>query len=170
MSAVERLCPQCGLCCNGVLFGDVELQRPDDATKLAALGFKLQKKGRKQAFRQPCVCFDGRLCTVYAGRPERCRTFECGQIQRVEAGDLTLAQAERHVREVKRLAAEVLRLLRRLGNQDEAAPLNLRYSAVLSQPIDLAGNEDVIDCRGELMMAVGRLVEALERNFLVAGD
>ena len=37
MSAIDELCPSCGLCCNGVIFGDVELQAKDDAKHLAAL-------------------------------------------------------------------------------------------------------------------------------------
>ncbi|MEI2724527.1 MAG: hypothetical protein V9H26_13620 [Verrucomicrobiota bacterium] len=48
--AIVRLCPACGLCCNGVLFGDVELQRGDDAKQLAELGVDLFRKGRKTAF------------------------------------------------------------------------------------------------------------------------
>ena len=56
---VSQLCPKCGLCCNGVLFADVELRKGDDAQRLAELGLSLEKKGRQQAFAQPCACFDG---------------------------------------------------------------------------------------------------------------
>lgn len=170
MSAVEQLCPQCGLCCNGVLFGDVELQRGDSAHMLAAHGIGLFKKGRKRAFEQPCACFDGKLCAIYQDRPGRCRSFECGQIQRVNAGRLSLAAAERNVRSTQRLAAEVLRLLRALGNADEAKPLNQRYAAVMAQPMDLAGDEAQLELRGELMLAVGRLMDALKRDFLIAHE
>ncbi len=31
------LCPDCGLCCNGVLFADVELRAGDDAGRLKQL-------------------------------------------------------------------------------------------------------------------------------------
>jgi len=167
VSAVEKLCPQCSLCCNGVLFGDVELQRGDDRQKLGVLGMKLFKKGRKLAFSQPCSCLDGKLCTIYADRPSRCRSFECGQIRRVEEGTLTLAMGERNVREALRRADEVMLLLRRLGNHDESVPLNQRYAAVMVQPMDLGGSEEDVELRGELMMAVAHLVSALERNFLV---
>lgn len=168
MNAVEQLCPQCGLCCNGVLFGDVELQRGDDPNLLAARGIELFKKGRQQAFRQPCACFDGKLCAIYANRPGRCRAFECSQVQRLQAGTLNRAAAEQNVREARRLAAGVVDLLRRLGNGDAAVPLNQRYAAVMAQPMDMSGSEEEIKLRGELMMAVGRLVDMLERNFLTA--
>ena len=74
--AVSQLCPNCGLCCNGVLFADVELRAGDDAKRLKDLGMTLEKKGQgKVAFAQPCACFDGKLCGIYADRPKRCRTF-----------------------------------------------------------------------------------------------
>jgi hypothetical protein len=65
--------------------------------------------------------------------------------------------------------AEVTELLRRLGNKEESVPLNQRYAAVMAQPMDLGGNEEELEARSELMLAVGRLVAVLERNFLVAG-
>jgi len=167
VDAVAELCPQCGLCCNGVLFGDVELQRGDDAAKLAAAGLKIFSKGRKRAFNQPCACFDGALCRIYADRPQRCRTFECRQVQQLNAGTATSAVALRRIRAARRRADEVLRLVRALGNTDESVPLNRRYAAVMAQPMDFAAGEAAVELRGELMLAVGRLVEMLEQDFLV---
>ena len=83
--AVSQLCPKCGLCCNGVLFADVELQKGDDAKRLAEIGLLLGKKGGQKAFTQPCGCFDGTFCRIYDDRPKRCRTFECGLLKRVQA-------------------------------------------------------------------------------------
>src|ERR1035441_3049702 len=47
--SVAQLCPKCGLCCNGVLFADVELRKGDDVQRLAELGLSLEKKGRQRA-------------------------------------------------------------------------------------------------------------------------
>lgn len=167
MSAIDQLCPACGLCCNGVLFGDVELQRGDDAKKLAALGVKLFTKGRKKVFNQPCACLADGLCTLYADRPTRCRSFDCRALQRVQQGQLTVAAARKAIALATRQAAEVRRLVRALGDANETQPLNRRYAAIMAQPMDLAGDEAQLELRGELMMAVGRLVEVLERDFLV---
>ena len=49
MNAINQLCPACGLCCNGVLFADVELQPGDNAGRLIDLGMALKKKGMKRA-------------------------------------------------------------------------------------------------------------------------
>jgi uncharacterized protein len=163
--AISRLCPACGLCCNGVLFGDVELQREDDTKRLASLGLELLRKGRKTAFTQPCSCFDGKLCGIYADRPRQCRAFECGLLQQVNAGKLTAVAALKTIAETRRSSDAVLQLVRELGNLDETKPLNERYADVVAQPMNMSANEAELERRGELMMAVARLVKSLERDF-----
>jgi hypothetical protein len=165
-AAIAQLCPACGLCCNGVLFGDVELQRGDDAKRLTKLGVEFFRKGRKTAFVQPCACLVKGLCRIYADRPQRCATFDCGLLKRVQAGRTTPAAALKKIAETKRRADEVLKLVRQLGSTDESLPLNQRYAAVMAQPIDMSADEVEIERRGELMMAVSRLVELLEQDFL----
>lgn len=165
-AAIAKLCPACGLCCNGVLFGDVELQRGDDAKLLRKLGVELFSKGKKTAFAQPCDCLVNGLCRIYENRPKRCAAFDCGLLKRVQSGKATSAAALKKISEAKRRADEVLRLVRELGNRDESLPLNQRYSAVIAEPIDMSADESDIERRGELMMAVSRLVEILDRDFL----
>jgi hypothetical protein len=87
-------------------------------------------------------------------------------LKRVQSEKLTAALALKKIVEAKRRAAEVLKLVRQLGNTDESLPLNQRYSAVISEPIDMSADEAEIERRGELMMAVSHLVETLERDFL----
>ena len=163
---VSQLCPKCGLCCNGVLFADVELRKGDDIQRLAEFGLSLEKKGRKQAFAQPCACFDGKLCRIYNERPTRCRTFECGLLKRVQAGEMGADAALKTIAEVQRLAEKVRGQLRRLGQSDEQLALNRRYAQVMREPIDLSGPEDAAELRGELMLAVNDLMQMLRQDFL----
>jgi hypothetical protein len=168
IEAVAQLCPACGMCCNGVLFGDVELQRGDVARKYSSAGLELFRKGDKKAFAQPCACFDGKLCRIYADRPKRCATFECGLLQRVQQGELTASAALQAIRTTRRQVDAVLKLVRALGNHDESLSLNKRYAAVIAQPIDLAADEAQVEQRGELMMAVAELTGSIEREYLTA--
>jgi len=166
MNAVEYLCPACGLCCNGVLFADVELQKGDNVGRLIDLGMALKKKGMKRAFVQPCRCFDGKLCRIYADRPKRCAMFECGLLKRVQSGEIPAPTALKRIADATKLAEKVRRLLRRLGDHDEQLALTKRYSRVMSQPIDLAAGDDAGEARGELMLAVNDLMHVLQREFL----
>ncbi|MFZ0825844.1 MAG: YkgJ family cysteine cluster protein [Verrucomicrobiia bacterium] len=163
---VSQLCPNCGLCCNGVLFADVELQKGDDARRLAELGLSLKKKGRKQAFTQPCACFDGTLCRVYPDRPAYCRAFECGLLKAVQAGELKVKTALKTMVEARRRAETVGRLLQQLGQTDQQLALIQRYAQVMREPVELSGPAAAVELRGELMRAVESLMETLQRDFL----
>jgi len=154
------------MCCNGVLFGDVELQARDDARKLAGLGLELFPKGRKQCFNQPCACFDGKWCRIYGDRPNRCRSFECRLLKRVQTGKATSAAALKAIAEARACADRVRELVRQLGHHDERMPLNRRYAAIMSQPLDLAGDEETAERRSELMLAVHKLTQILGQDFL----
>jgi Fe-S-cluster containining protein len=165
--AVSRLCPNCGLCCNGVLFADVELRAGDDARRLAKLGLTLEKKGRgKLAFAQLCACFDGKLCGIYTDRPKRCRTFECGLLRRVQAGGLEADAALKTIAQTKRQAEKVRVLLRQLGQNDERLAMTKRYAEAMNAPMDLSDHETDTERRGELMLAVDELMRLLQRDFL----
>lgn len=166
MNGIEQLCPNCGLCCDSTLFADVELRAGDDAKRLAKLGLTLERKGQgKLAFAQPCTCFDGKLCGIYADRPKRCRLFECGLLKKVEANEMTAKAALKKIFEAKKHADKVRELLRSLGQRDEAMPLTNRYREAMSAPIDLS-NETTAECHGELMLAVNDLMQLLQRDFL----
>jgi len=164
--AVSRLCPKCGLCCNGVLFADVELRKGDDAQRLVELGLSLIKKGRQQAFAQPCACFDGRLCRIYNERPKRCRTFECGLLKRVQAGELDADTALKTIAQARRRVEKVCKFLRRTGSDDERLALSQRYEQAMSRPVDLSAGKTSIRLPGKLMTSYRDLMLMLQRDFL----
>jgi len=166
VSVVDQLCLQCGLCCNGVLFDDVKLQRGDRRMRLEALGLKIVVNHGSGAFTQPCSCFDGKHCRIYAERPTRCRTFECTQIHRVKSGQQTVAFAKRRITAAQQAAEAVRRLCRELGNIDEKMALSLRYAEVMARPIDLSQERQGGVLRGRLLLAAQRLAKILGRDFL----
>jgi Fe-S-cluster containining protein len=166
MNSIDELCPQCGMCCDSTLFADVELRAGDDPRRLAALGLELQRKARtKLAAPQPCACFDGKLCKIYADRPRRCRLFECGLLKRVQEGEMPAAMALKRIARARKLAENVRNLLRASGQRDERLALTHRYTETMRAPVDLAV-EGAADRRGELMLAVNDLMQMLEREFL----
>lgn len=164
--AVSQLCPNCGLCCNGVLFADVELRAGDDPVRLAELGLLLGMKGNKLAFAQPCACFDGKFCGIYTERPKRCRTFECGLLKRVHAGGLKTNAALKTIAKTKRQVEKVRVMLRQLGQTDEQMAITKRYAEAMSAPTDLSDHEMDSKRRGKLMLAVDELMRQLQRDFL----
>jgi len=127
---VEHLCLNCGLCCNGVIFRDVELQPGDDAARLKLLGLPVRAArppGGPGKFTQPCAAFDGCRCGVYADRPQHCHAFECALFQAVREGRVKTTSALRLIRRTRQRADRVLHLLRALGDTAEDAALSVRF-------------------------------------------
>jgi hypothetical protein len=166
MNSIKQLCPKCGLCCNGVLFADVELRKGDDAQRLAEVGLSLKKKGRQRAFAQPCACFDGKLCRIYKERPKRCRKFECGLLKRVQAGELGADAALKTIAQAKRQVEKVCELLCCTGSDDGQLAFSHRYGRAMSKPIDLSGGKASAGLPGELMTTYRDMMQTLQRDFL----
>jgi len=164
---IGELCSSCALCCNGVLFGDVELQAVDNTKALKQAGLNLERKGKKHCLSQPCSCLDERnACRIYSVRPARCSSFECLLLKRVLQGELDMAEAKKATRDARRQTAKVVDLLRELGQHEEHLPLGRRYARLMAEPIDLAADESIVKLRGELMVAVARLSKILGQYFL----
>jgi len=87
-------------------------------------------------------------------------------LKQARKGEVGPNEALVRIRGAKREAEKVRSLLRALGQTDEALPLTKRYQEVMDQPIDLSASEDEVERRGELMLAVGRLMDRLHRDFL----
>lgn len=126
-----NLCLECGLCCNGVIFADVELQ----PIEVQRLKFKVQslatrgKNGQQSVAKlpQPCAALEGCRCRIYAERPTYCRQFECLLLKNVQEGRIARLEASRMVRTAKERAEKVRALLRDLGDADEGTALSLRF-------------------------------------------
>ncbi len=166
VNGVEQLCQKCGLCCDSTLFANVELRSGDAVAKLRQAGLTLfQKRPGKLAFAQPCACFDGVNCRIYADRPRRCRTFECGLLKRLARWEITVASALKKIAAAKVRAGRVRELLQLNGQWDESMAMTHRYQAAMSAPVDVS-EADGPELRGELLLAVGDLMQVLQRDFL----
>jgi hypothetical protein len=170
----QRLCLACGLCCNGVLFSDVELREADEVRRLAALGLpaKLPRAAPAPArLPQPCaaLCADNR-CRIYAERPARCREFHCGVLQRVLAGQLEPAAAQRLIRQTRERAGRVRALLRELGDTAEHLPLSVRFRR-MRRRIEAGGvATEAVELFGELTLAVHQLNVLTHQHFYTKQD
>lgn len=162
--AVAQLCPQCAMCCNGVLFKDVELQRGDSATKLRKLGLTVSN-ARIQKFPQPCAALNGCRCQIYADRPKRCRDFECALLKSVAAGETNVPAALRTIRKTQQQAEKVKRLLRESGDTNETLALSLRFKRTQRRVETSPLSEEQADAFGSLTLAVHDLNLLLGQHF-----
>jgi Fe-S-cluster containining protein len=164
-TSAARLCAACGLCCNGVMFHTVKLQPNDSAPALAALGLKLKRKQGHHYILQPCPAFGDAGCSIYAARPERCRLFECQQLQRVAAGETTEALALEKIRDVQRRVAELEKLLERAGSTNVRRPLTKRCEQVMAEPLGEFSTPAAHEQRAQLTAQMQELKNILNRDF-----
>jgi len=148
----------------------VTLQRRDAASVLSAHGLKLKRRKGQQFFEQPCSKFCGSHCSIYEDRPERCQVFECRQLKRVAAKEITEAAAMETILETKRRVAEMERLLNLLGDANLKRPLSKRFEKVTAEPLDETSDPDLVQRRTDLVEAERKLSQMLDEEFRVSGD
>ena len=166
-SAASRLCSQCGMCCNGVMFRMVQLQPEDSVRELAALGLKIKRKHGERCIMQPCPAHAESQCTIYASRPVRCRRFECLQVRRLAAGEITETMAMAAIRDAQQGVEQVRERLRQSGEFQERKSLTGCYEHALAEPLDPSAEEAVVARRRGLIGAMRSLQALLNRDFRV---
>jgi hypothetical protein len=170
-SVSEKLCLTCGLCCNGVIFADVQLRRGDGVERFKTLGLLLKKaQGDSKnnpiwKFPQPCVAFDGCHCRIYADRPKHCRAFDCALLKNVNAGDVKVSVALRTIEKARARAERVKQLLRKLGDKDESVALSLRFRRAAKRFQQTKISPQTAETFGELTLANHDLNLTLSENF-----
>jgi Fe-S-cluster containining protein len=157
----EDLCRACGLCCDGTLFDVVKLEAGDDARKLKGLGLPVtvsRGKAPVARFPQPCsaLCAD-RTCQLYANRPWQCRVFECRVFKDATAGRITFAAALQVVKQTRRRADKVRRLLRELGDTDEHRAVGERFHRTSERLESGQADAEAMAKFADLSLAVHRL-------------
>src|SRR5688572_741376 len=141
-SITTALCTNCGLCCNGTLFADVELASVKEATTLEVMGLNIDEdedSSDPPLLLQPCTALRNKRCTIYPHRPKCCRTFECRLLQNVHRGTLSLEHAHLEITAALQIVTKVRTLLRELNYSDDQLSLKEQCLEALSQ------NEDRTD-------------------------
>lgn len=167
--SMEKLCLQCGICCNGVLFRDVELPPGPGADTLRGHGIKLLSGRGKLRLPQPCAALNGCHCRVYADRPAHCRDFECGLYKAVRDGHVTPVFAIRTIRKTLRLSERVRQLLQQLGCHEETLALSLRFQRLKKRLSIDEVDESAANTFADLSLAVHEL-NLLLRGVFYPGD
>ncbi|MFT5125936.1 MAG: Fe-S-cluster containining protein [Kiritimatiellia bacterium] len=161
----EALCTQCGLCCDGSIFDDVELASRAEAKKLATLGLEIDADDQPPLLLLPCTALRDKRCSIYQHRPGHCRKFECRLLQDAQEGRIELQAAEQVVETALTQTRDLRALCRDLGGPSEDLPLKMRCVEVLALPIDCA--DDTANAkRGELVRAMDAMARLLSEHFV----
>lgn len=164
-SLTDTLCTRCGLCCDGSLFADVELAGRAEATGLVILGLEIDDDDANAALLlQPCNALQGRRCSIYAHRPECCRTFECRLLQDVRRGAVGVERAGEQITEALTQIGHVEELMAKLGQRARRLPLRERCAEALARKDST--DPKLNRKRAELEAAMSGVNESIRKTFL----
>jgi Fe-S-cluster containining protein len=169
-SLASTLCTRCGLCCDGSLFADVELAGADEASALEVMGLEIEDadEGDGALLLQPCGALKGKRCSIYAHRPDCCRTFECRLLQEVERGAVGVERASKKVAEALKRIRRVRELVVQLGIPNEGLPLKEHCLEALAVSGAAAADPAVKQKRTELQVALNSAERLIQATFLAA--
>jgi hypothetical protein len=97
-----NICIECGLCCDGSMFGYINIDKNDDLTFLKQRRFEFFADRDKLFSRQPCVGQEGKLCRLYndARRFKVCKAFKCRLLRQYLSGEISYPSAMAVIREI----------------------------------------------------------------------
>lgn len=98
----SNICVACNMCCDGTLFGYVEISEGEQAA-LGSLCTTREVRGSLGLVQRCAQLGANGACGVYSARPQKCRDYDCKVIRRLDAGTLDAARADRIVAQSKAL-------------------------------------------------------------------
>jgi Fe-S-cluster containining protein len=165
----DTLCTNCGLCCDGTLFADVELVVQADVARLEIMGMEIENEDRNIGLlSQPCAALRGTRCGIYVHRPKCCRVFECHLLQNAQRGAVTVERAIEHITDARDQIRHVRTLLSRLGNRNEGLPIKERCAETLAA--EGGTTSEAIKDRADLEAAMTTLENTIWNTFLGSGQ
>jgi Fe-S-cluster containining protein len=161
------LCTQCGLCCDGSLFADVELASDAEAASLEVMGLEIEEgEENGELLLQPCKALQGRRCSIYPHRPECCRTFECRLLQNVRRGAVSIDQAKEKIASTLSGIERIKKLLAHMGQDDERSSLKERCMEVLTNSEQVSSGRANKQERAELEREMKAVETLIYKTFL----
>ena len=107
VSSSQSLCLRCGLCCDGTFISGVPLKPDDEVAPLKAVGINIVSDNDLTVLKLPCAAHKNCTCTVYANRPQVCRTYKCKLLKKFERDDISQQSALEIINKVKSLKNEM---------------------------------------------------------------
>jgi uncharacterized protein len=167
-SLTSTLCTNCGLCCDGTLFADVELVGQAEIARLEIMGMDVEHEDRNMGLlSQPCAALRGTRCGIYEHRPKCCRVFRCDLLQSAERGAVTVERALEQIADAREQLRSVRAMLGRLGNRDTELPIKERCAETLAA--EGAATARTLRARAELEAAMATLEKTIWNAFLGSG-
>lgn len=148
---LTRLCRTCGVCCNGVMFAYVEVEKSEMRADTRRRLHVLEAENR---FTLPCCEHGPEGCQVYDDRPSICRSYTCALYDEYKETGEELDRKLMRVERIKQLVATI-RARRRGAADHEWLPRAISEMLAVGKPTDV---------ERELLLDVAELAMRLQRD------
>lgn len=165
MNLTDFLCTECGLCCDGSLFSDVELSSAKELSGLEVLGLNVEDGDRSAPglLLQPCNAREGKRCGIYQHRPKCCRTFECRLLKDVRSGKMSANDAREKIAVV---STEMRSFRELIGINVSGLPLKEQYLEVMDSMSSQKQTAAIEEKEEELTRRMRILERMIKKTFL----
>lgn len=166
----QAICLECGLCCDGTLFGHAELGSGEKGHLPDLIEQRVFMLGGKDYFRLPCLYFK-RKCTIYGNpRAEVCGSYRCRLLSDMGEGKVSADEALEIVRRASEMRKSLAMAYSMIRPGNEVLPFTgiLRE---LGKRRENSSGDEVSETDFEIMQARCNIFEALLiRHFRPLGD
>lgn len=166
----QTICLECGLCCDGTLFGHAELGPGERGNLPAMIEQNVFVLDGKDFFRLPCLYFRDK-CTIYdRPRAEVCGSYRCRLLSDMKEERITAVEALEIIRRAREMRHSLVRAfnLSRTGNEMLPFAVILRELGKRNEP---SAVNDFTDSDFYIIQARCNIFEALLiKHFRPAGD
>lgn len=166
----QAVCLECGLCCDGTLFGHAELGPGEKGHLPDLIEKNVFMLDGKDYFRLPCLYFKGK-CTIYdSPRAEVCGSYRCRLLADMSEGKVPAEEALLIVRRAGEMSKNLSTAYGNLRAGNEKLPFT-RILRELGKHTEDDGGNVIKDIDHEIIRARCNIFEALLiRHFRPSGD
>ena len=114
----QEICVQCGLCCDGTLFGHAVLQKGERGNLPEKIEQQYGNEGEAEFFTLPCAYFEGK-CTIYNQKKAVvCSAFRCQLLKTFAQGEVSQQDAVKIVTDALKFKVEIYELYKQVFGVD----------------------------------------------------
>jgi len=156
----QRICIECGFCCDGTLFRTATLMPGERSSLPQLIEANSFEEGGKEYFRLPCRYFDGK-CTIYQGeKAQICSAFRCRLLKSLSDGNISPEEALRIVAEAKLLRDEATGMFKALTDKYGIIPFR-DVLAGLNSLMTVDDERDIRTSEEEMLVVCCNILETL---------
>ena len=159
----QSLCQSCGLCCDGTLFSQADLDSTGVGPSWPQIVVQSISTGK--SLPQPCAAFQRNLCVIYPSRPSVCQKFRCKLLKQYTSGKVSFDAALSVIGKTKSIKMAYLSAISEVIPADSYAAPSALFRQFKSSFQDEFDSRDFKRAHSKILLLYARLRYELKDKF-----